>query len=379
MKKLVVFIASFTVLSGAYYYSFGVPSALASFTTNVALTEATAETSPRRGQGGGGRGARGSRATTVVLAPLEEQNYELVLRTIGTAKPLRNVDVIAREAGNVTEVMLTPNAFVKAGDVLVRLDDRTQQFALDIAMAERDQAQTTVNRYATLGAAGNLTVTNVAVAEAEVALRLSEAQVGLAEIALADRVIRSPISGQLGLADIHVGDYLGTNDMIVSIDDSSTILAEFEVPERSIGLLKVGKLVLIGTPTYTGRNFEGIVTGFDAQLDSVTRSATVRAKIDNAEGLLLPGMTFNVRMTEEIAPLPVVPSTAITWDRGGAGIWVSSEGRAARHPIIIRYRDDDLVWIETELPIGSQIVVEGAAKLRDGAAVTDANEPKGKP
>lgn len=377
MNKFVVGIASVAVLSGAYYYSFGVPSALAAFVTTEAPAEASdAAPSPR---GPGGREGRGSRATTVVLSPLEEQEYALVLRTIGTAKALRNVDVIARQAGSVVEAQLTANQFVNAGDVLIKLDDRAEQFALEIAKADRDQAQTTVDRYATLGAAGNLTVTNVAVSEAEVALRLSEANVGLAEIALADRIIESPISGQLGLSDIHVGDYLGTSDFIVSIDDSSTIVAEFEVPERSIGLLAVGKPVLVGAPTYAGRVFEGAITGFDAQLDSVTRSATVRATVDNAEGLLLPGMTFNVRMTEELDPMPVVPSTAITWDQDGAGIWISNEGTASRQPITIRYRDGDQVWIETDVPVGADVVVEGAAKLRDGAAITDANAPKGKP
>lgn len=371
MKNAVVVIASIAVLSGAYFYSFGVPAAITSL---VVAEGSEAAEAPTPGRGGPARaGGRASRSTTVVLAPLEAQNYSLVLRTIGTATALRSIDVVASEAGRVVAVSLAANAPVEDGDVLVRLDDRVQQLALDIALAERDQAQTTVDRYEALGAAGNLTITNVTVAEAEVALRLAEANVGLAEVALADRVIRSPMSGQLGLSDIHIGDYLTTGETVVSIDDSSTIFAEFEVPERSIGLLEIGKSVLVGTPTYAGRIFEGTIIGFDTQLDSVTRSATVRAQIDNSQGLLLSGMTFNVRMVEETDPLPVVPSTAVTWDRTGAGIWVSEQGRATRHPVAIRYREGDRVWIEADVPLGSQIVVEGAAKLRDGAAVSNAD------
>jgi RND family efflux transporter MFP subunit len=375
LKKLFVVVASVAVLSGAYVYSFGLPPAISALIGSETSSDAGASTARGGGPGGGGR--RNS-ATTVVLSPLEEQSYTLVLRTIGTATALHSVDVVASESGAVAQVQMAPNASVEVGDILVKLDDRSQQLALEIAEAESDQAQTTVNRYETLKASGNLTVTNVSLTEAEIALRLAEANVGLAEIALEDRIIRAPIAGQLGLSDVQVGDYISTNTAIVSIDDSSTILAEFEVPERSIGLLEIGKPVLIGTPTYTGRIFEGAVTGFDTQLDAVTRSATGRAEIDNAQGLLLSGMTFNVRMNDETAPLPVVPSTAITWDSTGAGIWISDEGRAARHSVTIRYREGDQVWIETDVPLGSEIVVEGAAKLRDGAAVSSAADARAK-
>ena len=55
-----------------------------------------------------------------------------------------------------------------------------------------------------------------------------------------------------------------------------------------------------------------------------------------------------------------MPATAITWDRSGAGIWVADEGSTARVPVTIRYREGDQVWVETEAPLGAQIVAEGA-------------------
>ena len=295
-----------------------------------------------------------------------------MLRTIGGAESLRNADVVATETGEVVESFLRANKLVEKGEVLLRLDDRTERLSLEIAQANRDQAQATVTRYDGLRKNGNTVVTDVAYSEAEVALRLAEANVGLAEVALADRTIVAPISGHLGLSEVNVGDRLSSGDTIVTIDDSTTLLATFEVPERSIGLLAEGKPVFVTTPTYTGRVFEGQITAFDSRLDSVTRSATVQAEIDNSEGLLLSGMTFAIRMTEETDPLPVVPSTAITWDRSGAGIWVAEDGVARRVPVAIRYREGDQVWIETEVPVGTQVVTEGAAKLRDGAQVTSA-------
>ncbi|SFR59368.1 efflux RND transporter periplasmic adaptor subunit [Litoreibacter janthinus] len=366
MKKLIVVIASLGVLAGSYGIAFGVPEQVALIFGSAPVENANqtrGKNAVRRGPG---------RSTTVVLAPLEESTYTLVLRAVGSAISLRRADVMSTEAGEVVEAALEANNLVEKGDIILRLDDRTQRLSLEIAQANRDQAQATVTRYEGLHKNGSSVVTDVALSEAGVALRLAQANVGLAELALENRTIVAPISGRLGLSDVDVGDRLSSGDLIVTIDESATLLAEFEVPERSIGLLAKGKPVFVSTPTYAGRVFEGRITAFDSRLDSVTRSATVQAEIDNSEGLLLSGMTFATRMYEETAPLPVVPSTAITWDRSGAGIWVAEDGKTSRVPVTIRYREGDRVWIETAASLGAQIVVEGASKLRDGTQIATA-------
>ena len=371
IKKLIVAALSIGVLVGAYGIAFGLPEGITQLwsgaETEVAASASDTNTETRT-SGAPGQG----RATTVVMAPLEELSYTLVLRTVGSAASLYSVDIVATEAGEVVETSLHANQMVEKGDVLLRLDDRTEQLALEIAQANRDHAQATVTRYEGLHQNGSAVVTDVALSEAEVALRLAEANVGLAEAALENRTIVAPISGRLGLSDVTVGDQLSSGDPIVTVDDTTTLLATFEVPERSIGLLAEGKLVFVTTPTYTGRIFEGAITAFDSRLDSVTRSATVQAEIDNTDGLLLAGMTFAVRMTDDTDPLPMVPSTAITWDRSGAGIWVAENDSVRRVSVTIRYRDGDRVWVETEAPIGAQIVTEGASKLREGSQVTTA-------
>ena len=358
---------SIGVLAGAYAIAFGPPPQISQLWQDApAATEAAPDPAP-------GRGARGAaRATTVVLAPLEAQPYTLTLNTLGSAMSLRRSDIVATEAGAVVETALQANRRVAAGDVLLRLDDRTERLDLEIAQAQRDQAQATLTRSQELHRNGSAVVTDVALAEAEVALRLAEADVGLAELALERRTVTAPIAGRLGLSDVKAGDQLAVGDAIVTIDDATTLLASFEVPERAIALLAEGKQVSVTTPTYAGRIFEARITAFDSRLDSVTRSATVEAEIENADGLLLSGMTFTIRMSDDTAPLPVVPSTAITWDRSGAGIWLAEDGRATRLPVTIRYREGDRIWIETDAPLGAQVVTEGAAKLREGAAVASA-------
>ena len=390
MRSIIVAILSLVIIVGSYVFAFGIPQPLAGIFNQQSSTQTAGagrqsaggagsreSTNPKGAQGstaGGAGGApggagRGKRATTVKTAALSEQPYTLILRTIGRARSRFDVNVTSGQAGEIVELALEANKVVAKGDVLLRLDDETERLSLEIADATRDKALDTVTRYRNLRGSGNLSVTQAELADAELDLNLAQASVGLAQHNLDERTFIAPIAGRLGLSAMQVGGRLSVGDLVVTIDDSSTLLAEFEVPERSMALLEVGREVLVSTPTYAGRVFKGRVTAFDSRLDSVSRSATVQAEIDNVSGLLLSGMTFSVRMIDETDPLPMVPATAITWNRDGAGIWVIEDDRASRQPVAIRYRNGNSVWLDTDVAPGTSFVVEGAAKLRAGAPV----------
>ena len=374
MRTLVSAILSVAILGAAYLFTFGVPDRLTQYvagSVNDSAAAGAAGTDAQSGNQGTDAqsvaGDRGARATAVKTAMLVERPYNLILRTIGSARSRLDVSVTSSQAGQIVEQSLEANREVENGDVLLRLDDETERLALRIAEATRDKALDTVTR---MRQSGNLSITQAELSEAELDLRLAESNVSLAQHALDERAVLAPITGQLGLSDLSVGDRVSVGDVIVTIDDASTVFAEFEVPERSIALLRIGREVLIGTPTYRGRIFKGLVTSFDSRLDSVSRSATVRAEIDNSDALLVSGMTFAIRVIDETAPLPVVPATAVTWTRDGAGIWVVNDGSVTRRQVAIRYRDGDSVWLDTEVPVGASIVIEGAAKLREGGKIS---------
>lgn len=365
MRKFVSLLVAVGLLFGAYAITFGLPGTDA--TSEAAQPQSASGGRPESGSPGGGR-ARG--ATSVVTTALEQRPYEVTLYATGTASSLRSADVVTETAGTVVETRLTANRDVEQGEVLVRLDARTQELNLEIARANLQQATDTVDRYDRLRAGGNSTITDVAQSEARVAQQLADAEVGLAEVALEDRTIRAPISGRLGLSEVEVGDILGANDVIATIDQTETLVVEFELPERAIGVLGQAHEVLVSTSAFVGRSITGEILSFDSRIDAVTRSVTVKAKIDNAQRILWPGMTFAVRLLHESEPLPVLPSTAVTWSRMGAAVWVDDGGTATRVPITILYRKNEFVWIEADIADGAMVVTEGAQKLRDGAKIT---------
>lgn len=365
MRHLFTALFALALLGGAYVLSFGVPSQVAKALPFLAAEEDAA------GGGTPANAARGGagRTTSVVLQPLEYTPYTATIQTVGSAASWRSTNVLAETSGRVTEVLMTANKQVEQGDVLVRLDDRTQKLDLEVAQAEAAQAQSVVDRYERLRADGNLTVTEVTQTEAILALTQAKAAVGQAEVALDKRTIRAPFSGKLGLNDIEVGNLIDVSDTIVTLDDTTSLLVEFELPERAISMLELGRTVLASTPTYAGRVFEAEITAFDSRINSATRTISVEARVDNSDGILWSGMTFNVRLLSNTDPMPTIPATALNWTRNGAGIWVVNDGKATRREISVRFRQGGQVWIDTDVVEGATVVVEGAAKLREGAAV----------
>lgn len=371
MKLFLSLVASLAIVAGAYVWSFGVPGA----TEQEAGGAAPATQGPGGPGGGGGPGGRG--ATTVVLTPLEKLPYEDSFRAIGSSEAISRATVTSDVSGRIVEANLTPNAQVSKGEVLVQLDARAASLSLSTAQNELEQASATVTRYERLQQSGNSTVSEVTVSEARLAQRLAEANVGQAELALEDLTIRAPISGRLGLSEINVGDYVTANTPIVTIDNASALLVEFELPERSVGFLSLGREVTLGTPSLTGRFFKGEIISFDSRIDAVTRSVTVKARVENPDGTLWPGMTFTARLSNLSDPLMVVPTTAITWSRDGASVWFEDQGKARSTPATILFRRDETVWVDVDLPVGTRVITEGAHKLRPNSVITDANaEPQ---
>lgn len=366
MKKPLYVIASIAIIGGAYVWTFGLPGG--------APTVADGQAPFAQGPGGpGGAGRPGGGATTVVLTPLDMQPFEESFRAIGNSQAVSSATVTSDVSGRIVELNLPPNTQVSQGDILVQLDARAATLSLEVAQSELEQASDTVARYERLQQSGNLTVTDVTLSEARLAQRLAQVNVAQAELALENLTIRAPISGKLGLSEVDVGDFLTANTPIVTIDNASALLVEFELPERSVGFLTLGREVTLETPSLTGRYFRGTIASFDSRIDDVTRSVTVKTRVDNPDETLWPGMTFTARLSDQSAPLLVVPTTAITWSRDGASIWFEKEGKAQSIPVTILHRRDENVWLDVDLPAGTMIITEGAHKMRAGTAILDAN------
>ncbi|MBI1393302.1 MAG: efflux RND transporter periplasmic adaptor subunit [Alphaproteobacteria bacterium] len=321
-------------------------------------------------QGAGGRGEAGgserySAVPAVNFATATPAKVGVTLNSIGVARSSRSIDVTSEVAGIVTEVAFTAGAHIKKGDLLIRIDDREQRIALERARAQYPIAKRNAERFSALAKAdaGSALEADNARSEAE---RLA-AEVRAAEFELSRRAIRAPFDGVAGLTDIEAGDMVSPGQQIVSLDDTSSMVVSFDVPQEAARDVAIGQSASILDDRAEGGRLVGMITAIDSRVDPLSRTLTVEASFENPISAIRPGATFEIATRSEGADALRLPGIAVQWDRTGSFVWtVDGAGNVRRVAVAILQREADDALIRGALMPGDTVIAEGADRVRPG-------------
>ena len=308
----------------------------------------------------------GQALPVIVASAIEAQDIAAV-EVIGSGLALRSVTLYPAAAGEVVEVAFQAGQAVRNGQVLLRLEDRRQRLAVDMASARLDAARRLLARYEQTGTTG--AVAGSVLDQARNDLRQAEIALAQAQEALADRTVRAPFAGVVGLAEVQTGDRITTETVVTTLDDRSRIRVAFSVPEAYLGRLAIGHDLTVTNVAYPTRGFEGRLSRIDSRVDPVTRQVRVEALVRNSDDLLRPGMSFKVNLQFPGGRFISVPALALQWDREGSHVWAVRDQKAERVPVRMVRRLQTSVLLEGPLRQGEAVVVEGVQRLRDGRAV----------
>ena len=358
-----------------------------------------------------------SRPATVTVAtarsggggPAEQGG--VVLTTNGYVEARHQASVAARATGRLAEVMVEEGDTVSAGQVVARLLDEDQLAAVaraeaDLALARARQAQVEAVevdarrravRRADLRAAGAIgaeedesadTVALTAVAEVNAA----RAQVGVARAALQiarlelDKTrVTAPFAGAVLRKDAEVGEIVGpimTSNTaragaVVTIADLGTLEVGVDVNESYIARVVLGMPCDVVLDAYPEIHYPGEVRSVYPSADRDKATIPVRVRFVAADARVRPDLGAKVtflerRPTDLITTGPKVlrvPAVAVREQAGGRRVWVVRDGKAAAAAVTVGERSGELVEILTGLEDGDQVVVDGAARLRQGQRV----------
>jgi RND family efflux transporter MFP subunit len=312
-------------------------------------------------------GKRGDILPAVTLTDVQITRMNQRVAAVGSGRARQQVTLTTRVAGVIDKVLFEGGQLVEANQGLVQLNADTEAIAVETAQAQQAQAADTVARYKQLNEG---TVTKVAIAEANTALKVADANLRKAKDDLDRMTIKAPFKGIMGLSNLQAGDYLAVGSPIATIDDRSTILIEFTVPEAVANSMKIGLPVRANLITRSGEILDGKIQAVGTRIDPVSRTLLVRGEIPNPDMKLIPGSTFSISVRLPGQDSPVVPALAIQWDRQGAFVWrVSDQNTVERVNAAILDRDGDRVFIDAQLKAGDKVVKEGGSSLSAGQTV----------
>lgn len=228
----------------------------------------------------------------VIVALSAQANDDIGLAVLGNGSARQSVVIFPAVAGEVAEVAFRPGQAVRSGQVLVRLADRAERLAADLAAARVDAAKALATRYE--GTRGTGAVPESVLDEARAALRAAEIELDQAREAVGDRTVRAPFAGVVGLSTVERGDRVTAETALTTLDDRRELFIDFEVPEAHLARIKIGQAVTATNPAYPERSFQGAVAEIDSRIDPVSRNVRMRARVPNTGDVLRSGMSFQV-------------------------------------------------------------------------------------
>jgi RND family efflux transporter MFP subunit len=317
------------------------------------------------GGGGPGGGRPGGPTVVVAVAPQSRVMNDIVTAICAAA---RSVSLAAEVPGRLVALNVASGDYVTEGTLVAELDRAAAQIALDRAALVAADAQETRDRMARLQNSG--AVTEMQMREADLALATADLALREAEFDLSRHRIVAPISGWAGILPADVGNPVAAGDEIARIEDRSSLIVDFRVPERVVSHLAPGTPLRAAPLAAPGADLDGAIAALDNRVDETSRTLLVRAGIGNADDRLRPGMAFRITLTFSGDRHPAVDPLSIQWGNDGAYVWAVREGRALKLPVRILQRSTDAVLIDAAFAPGDAVVTEGVQTLREGAEVT---------
>ncbi|XAH25869.1 efflux RND transporter periplasmic adaptor subunit [Xylophilus sp. GW821-FHT01B05] len=310
-------------------------------------------------------------ATKVALVPVVLGTQERFFSGVGELEAGRQVQVAAEVGGRVTHITFESGQTVAAGAVLVRLNDAPEQAALLRLGAQLKNAQSNYERTRQLVAdkASTQEQLDSALAARDAAL----GEVRQTEALIAQKTIRAPFAGQLGIRRVHAGQYLNVADPVASLIDTKSLLVNFSLDEQSSARLARGQAVQVLVDAYPEQVFMAKINAIDP-LIARSRMVQVQAALSNPGGALKAGMYANVKVAREAGRQLTVPETAVTYSAYGDTVFVAQqEGTqpltVQRVGVKLGERAGGRVEIVSGLQEGQRVVTSGQLKLADGMAV----------
>lgn len=364
MSKVWIACALIALASGAVFYATGGQIADLALRTNL-LAPADA---PREPKAKGVDRPDASPGIAVEAAAAVATTSTEDLRGIGTLQSDESVQITSEIAGRITKILLSEGAPVNAGAVMVQLDDALAQAEVADAQARYDLARGNLGRANSLARSGN--VTERARDEASTNAETTRAALELAKVRFDKHTIRAPFAGTAGIRKVSPGAYVDAGQAIVNLEKIDTLKIDFKLPELNLSQVKTGQTVDITVDALPGRSFTGTIYAIDPHIDINGRALSIRARLENPELILRPGLFARIRVKGQTKRnVLVVPEAAIVPRGQDKIVYLVQNGQALETKVELGARNKGLVEVLSGLTEDAMVVVAGQQKLRHGSPV----------
>lgn len=352
----------------------GQPPAAASSTPGGATASATPATGRKAGEAEKDR-ARQSAAEQVPVetAPVTRGPISAFLSFNSTLETEAAVDIYPQTTGQVEALLVEEGKIVKAGDPLLKIEDRELRVDLDETSANYEQLLKNFARNEELFGRNLINKQDFETQKYQVEqarLRLERAK-----IRLAYATVRAPFDGVISSRETQVGARVSNGTKVFSMVKLDDIMARVYVPGRYLSIVAVNQAAVVSSEFLPDRNFKGWVKRISPVIDpkSGTFKVTVGVRGDKPAELP-PGLFVSVRViTDTRASALLIPKRALVYEGGERYVFCVVDGKAVKRKLVAGYEDPNQIEALSGFEVGTPIIVLGHNGLKDGASVRIVN------
>ncbi|MDG2520391.1 efflux RND transporter periplasmic adaptor subunit [Caulobacter segnis] len=350
----------------------------------------------KKADGGRGPGGPGGRPVEVGFVVVQPGQAPLNAVLSGRTVAYQSSEVRPQVTGVIKKRLFTEGALVRQGQPLYEIDPSLYQAAVGQAQANLQSAQASfaaaraqADRFkplAEIEAVSKQEYTNAEAAarQAEASVAQNRAALETARINLRFATVPAPITGRVGRSLFTVGalvtasqaDPLTTiqqlDPMFVDIQQSAAELLTLRRAIAAGGVAPASAQVRLTLEDGSQYSHTGVVEFSEVVVDPSTGAVTLRVRVPNPQGLLLPGMFLRASFAQGIdRNVFLVPQQAVgRTARGEASVWLVGEDGKAVQKTVTAERTQDTFWVVTQgLKAGDKVITQGLANLRPGAQI----------
>lgn len=324
--------------------------------------------------------------TTVSVVAPQRRDVPVVLQANGTVTPISTVDLHPQTTSTIVRVHIKEGQFVKAGELMFSLDDRSARANVEKAAAQvaRDRAALAdverqyqraedllAQKYVAQGAVDTL---KSQVEAAKAVLAADQAAASAVGVDASYNTIRAPMSGRVGAINVYAGSLVQMSTSLTTVTQLDPINVAFTLPESALsGLLEAqrrGAVPVRVTQPTSDKELSGALSFIDSTVDPVAGVIRVKAQFDNKVTSLWPGQYVNAQLVSHVLPnATVIPQNAIISNTRGTFVYAVDGDQSARVVPIKRLHAFGDFAAVSGLKGDEQVIVDGKQNLRPGGKV----------
>jgi membrane fusion protein (multidrug efflux system) len=308
------------------------------------------------------------RAPLVVLHSVSDQVITDALQALGTTQSLEAIELMSTITERVVALPMMEGQTVTKGTPLVELEKDEELALLTGAKIDLLEQQREYARIEDL--VRKKTIPSSELDKLQSLIDSAQARIAEANAKLAELTIVAPFDGILGLRNVSVGALARPGDVITTLDAIDKLHVNFDIPEKHLNQMTIGKKITAKSAAYPEEVFMGEIETLDSRVDPISRSIRVRATLNNQEHKLRPGMLLTLNIVNQSRRTLLVPEQAV-FMRGEQHyvFTVDADNSVAEQAVIIGARQKGTVEIAEGLSTGDAIILQGLLKVKPGIKV----------